>query len=356
MIKAVYFTPIPSPFQIEFVETINKSFTDFQLVLVFSKSATHDRKHWNAKYKGIVLQNRKRHEINKILNQENPDILIFSEYNTAFGLYLMYWSLKNRKDYFLGPKEMFLPGSLVKSFLKQKLFAMVAKHAKGIIAIGSQALLQFEKLYKGNITSIPYSFKLDHLLAAQRTYSAYDMRFLISGRLEDFRNPTMGIKCFAKTVALRPDMNLQLIISGTGSLENECLKLIKELNISDRVLWLNDFKDWYDIHSIYTRADVLLSLQKHSGWGIIIQEAMASGMGVITSYNLAASNDLIINDYNGFYVQYNDQSSIINKMLAYVDDKSILNVHGERSKEIVKTIDVCKTSVAFVDFIKRNLT
>jgi glycosyltransferase involved in cell wall biosynthesis len=352
--KVLYFTPIPSPFQIEFVNEINKISVGFQVVLVFSKPATEERAHWNAFFDGIILKDKSLKTINELLKNEKPDILVFAEYNTLFGNYLRYWSIKNKVDYFVGTKEMCLNAGIIKSLVRKFMFSLFSKKSNGVIAIGRQALLQFEKLYTGNIISIPYSFRLEHLLSMGSEPSEYDVRFLISGRLEDFRNPMMGIECFAHLVKLYPAKKLLLVISGKGALEQDCIKLISHHQIEDKVQWLNSFTDWYDIHQIYSKADVLLSLQKHSGWGIIIQEAMASGLGIITSYNLAASNDLIINNYNGFFVQYNNKNAIIDKMDMYLNNDTVLKEHSRRSQDIVKTIDVRKTASEFIQFINYN--
>lgn len=353
--KILYFTPIPSPFQIEFIKEINSLSDDFQVKLVFSKPAPNDRLHWNAKFDGIVLQRRSISIIKKLLTDENPDCLLISEYNSPFGLYVRFWALQNKKAFFVGPKEMFLPDGLLKTYLKRLTFRLYVKRSGGIIAIGRQALLQFEKEYQGPIINIPYSFSLKNLLTTENEASQYDIRYLISGRLEDFRNPLMPIRCFAEVVKQNPGKKLLLVISGKGSLEQECIKLIDQLNIKNNVQWLNDFNDWYDIHTIYRKVDVLIAVQKHSGWGIIIQEAMASGLAIITSYNLAAANDLVINNYNGFIVQHNDSENIINRMTAYLNNRELINLHGLRSKEIVETIDVKNTATEFIEFVNKNL-
>ena len=81
---------------------------------------------------------------------------------------------------------------------------------------------------------------------------------------------------------------------------------------------------------------------------------MAAGMGIIASNTICAADDLIVNNYNGFLVNKSNENEIINCMQTYIDKPELCKVHGIRSREIVKTIDVSITSKRFIDFIKQN--
>ena len=121
-------------------------------------------------------------------------------------------------------------------------------------------------------------------------------------------------------------------------MKETCDRYIKENSLDKYVIWHKPITYWSEIPEIYNNSDVLISLQNYSGWGMIIPEAMASGNGIITTNTMISSDSLIIDNYNGFIVDIENKDEIVDKMLMYINNKELLDIHGNRSKEIVKTI------------------
>lgn len=314
------------------------------------------RAHWGDYNNGYMLS--KDDNIVDILEQRHPDILILTTYNSKNAIKASNWARKRKKVFFLGPHEILRSDNVhpLKFYLKQQRYKWLTRGSSGIMTMGKQAVKEFSDIFSNKrITSIPYSFDLSSLLNYKSNTLSNELVFLMSGRLYKFRNPILGIQAFAKLLNNNPQKKLKLIISGTGPLYDECTTLINQLKIGQQVQWLNPkFKDWYDIHNIYKHADVLLALQNYGTWGLIIQEAMAAGLGIVASKYIQSADSLIINGYNGFLNNLH-MTTILNQMQAYVDNDKLVTIHAQRSRDIVKTVDVTISAQKFVDFISPNL-
>ena len=355
MKKVVYLTIFPNPFQFEFTNAIKYRLTDsVEFIATYEKAPPDFRKHWGKFNNGVVFNSDVSLFVN-YLSESKPDIIVFTMYNSSFTKLGIRWAKKNNKQYYLGPHEILKQDgvSLIKRRLKLIKYKSVAKDAKGIITMGEQSVrLLHSALPNQRIISIPYSFDLTSLLSFDQRESPNDIVFLMSGRLYDFRNPLLGIQAFYELLSSNVSSSIKLVISGTGPLEKDCVDLIEKLKIKDYIEWYNpEFKDWYDIHNIYKKANVLLALQNYGTWGLIIQEAMAAGLGVVASNTIQAADTLIVNGYNG-YVSTLNIESIVNCMQNYLDNKDLFKLHGKLNRDIVKLLDVKVAAARFIRFLK----
>ena len=356
MKKIVYLTVFANPFQYEFTESVKKILCDrAEFEVVYEKKPPGFRKHWGEFNNGTILGEELK--FRDYLEQENPDVLILTMYNSKKTVQAIKWAHKNNKTYYFGPHEV-LRGDGVHPLVKQlKLlrYKYIAKGVAGIMTMGNQSVKELSTvLPQKRVISIPYSFSLERLLNFEKVTFEDELVFLLSGRLYDFRNPLLGIRIFGKLVHANPQKNIKLLISGTGPLYDHCLQLIDSMGISDRVSWKNDFADWYDIHNLYKHADVLLALQNYGTWGLIIQEAMAAGLGIVSTNTIQSADTNIISGYNGFLTTFNEET-ILDCMQKYVDDFQLCETHGQRNREAVQYMDVRIASKKFVDFISPNL-
>jgi len=354
--KVVYLTIFPNPFQYEFSNAVKKGLegrAEFQVV--YEKKLPEFRKHWGNFVNGETLGENL--SFKKYLDREKPDVLVFTMYNSKVTGAGIAWARKHGKDFYFGPHEI-LRGDGVHPFIKQlKLlrYKYKARYAKGIMTMGNQSVRELSTILPDKkVISIPYSFDLTRILSFQKETQPDELVFLMSGGLYDFRNPLLGIRNFHQLVKNNPQKKLKLLISGQGPLYDECLKVIADLGITDKVDWKNDFKDWYDIHNIYKHADVLLALQKYGTWGIIIQEAMAAGLGIISTNTIQSADYLITNEYNGFLTTLNE-SIILESMQHYVDDFQLADQHGQINKKIVVNLDVQVAKTKFINFISPSI-
>jgi glycosyltransferase involved in cell wall biosynthesis len=119
-----------------------------------------------------------------------------------------------------------------------------------------------------------------------------DFTFVFIGRLIHQK----GIDILLKAFALVKTGNL--LIVGEGPDKEKLVELTKKLNIEDKVSFLGVRKD---IPEILSYSDCFVLPSKYEGFGIVVVEAMASGLPIIIS-DFEASSDLIVDGQEGYIV------------------------------------------------------
>lgn len=349
MKKLLYFTVIPAQFQLEFIKECNECQNEFEIIPVFLSNITEERVTWGK----VNHNNSINYEINSLITiwrKCKPDIVSICFYFSKFSWILRSLCKFNNIPYIYGPSEKLIKRNYLFQKIKEKILWLMLKDSRGVVGIGKGAVEEFKRICNKPTINIPYCFNLDKLLENENKI-VDKIRFIYSGRLVDFRNPLFTIKIFRKIVDLYGD-KVELIISGKGPLYNNCIKLISELKLNKYVIWDNDYKDWYDIHNLYKKGNILLALQKYSGWGLIIQEAMAAGLGVVGSKYMEAVNTLIDDGVNGFSVDIFNENEVISKICRYLDNPDLIIEHGTMAKKHIKNYDVRILARQYMDFVK----
>ncbi len=347
MKRLLYLTVIPAPFQLEFINQCNECQKDFEIVPVFLSVITRDRLTWGY-IDHINIIDYSILKLIKIWRDVKPDIVSICFYSTKFPWLLKALCIYNDVPYIYGPSEKLINRNFIVNMAKEKLLWLMLKDSKGMVGIGKGAVDEFKRICNKPVINVPYCFNMDRLLENENRIGE-KIRFIYSGRLVDFRNPLFTIKIFRKIVDIYKN-KVELIISGVGPLYDDCNKLISKLKLNEFVVWDNTYSDWHDIHNLYKKGNVLLALQKYSGWGLIIQEAMAAGLGIIGSKYMEAVNTLLEDGVNGFKVDLNE-NQIIDRICKYVDNPDLIITHGRAAKEDVKNYDVRLMAKKYMEFV-----
>lgn len=356
--SVLYFTIMPSPFQLEFLNYLNDNSSKYNFVPIFMSKIPEYRKTWGNVGENYIfidedslIQQYKK--ILSIIKEKQPQKIIVTQYNKLYTHLIIIYAIMNGIKYYIGPIENMHKRNLMFDFVKKIYFSIVAKKATALFAIGNNAAKDYSQIYKGKVLNIPYTFDLKHLFESKKKNIKTNITtFLYSGRLIHFRNPILVIESFAEVA--NEYENVQLIMSGKGELKNTCDQKIQELGIKDKVVWKNDFKDWYDIHkNLYRQADVLLALQHYSTWGLIIQEAMAAGLGIIATRTMESTTELIVDGYNGFLVNL-DKDEVVSKMKKYIENKALISKHVLRSQDIVQVVDLKNVGNNLLEFFESD--
>lgn len=130
---------------------------------------------------------------------------------------------------------------------------------------------------------------------------------LAVGRLVDEKDYPNLLRAFASCVSKR--QNLILLIIGNGPLLSELKNLTGHLQITDKVIFLGESKDaalWM------SAADIFVLSSIYEGFGLVVAEAMATGLSVISTDCGAAPT--IMGNY-GTIVPINNSKALTEAML-----------------------------------------
>ena len=109
------------------------------------------------------------------------------------------------------------------------------------------------------------------------------------------------------------------IIGGEPSAEN---KQYKEVHNLSNVHFV-DFLGKDELREYYNAADLFVLMTRGDTWGLVINEAMANGLPVITTKRCVAGVELIKDGENGYIIDVDDTQALVTKILALNNSKEL---------------------------------
>jgi glycosyltransferase involved in cell wall biosynthesis len=105
-------------------------------------------------------------------------------------------------------------------------------------------------------------------------------------------------------ILFKNDIRFNFLMVGHGHQIDLCNQLIKNNKLSN--IKIAGFKNQIELKEIYKKSFLLIVPSKYETWGLVVNEAMASGLPVICSRNCSSSRDLIINGKTGYVYNLGD--------------------------------------------------
>lgn len=146
-------------------------------------------------------------------------------------------------------------------------------------------------------------------------------------------------KVIIQAMGTMKNENIKYLIAGTGPLEEEYSKLIKKLEIEDKVQLLG-FRT--DIKELCFMSDIFVHPSKREGLGIAALEGMSMGLPLISS-NINGIMDYAIDGMTGFCCGANDIEGFRKAIYTLVHDLEFRQKCGKFNLEQVKKFDIQKT-------------
>ena len=163
-------------------------------------------------------------------------------------------------------------------------------------------------------------------------------KVLFVGRLEKEKSIDVAIKAIQlvskKTLPTGRQVDAKLFIIGVGSEREELEKLAGELGISDRVIFMGGIPD-EDVRRIYSYCDLFVTASTVELQGLVVMEAMASGLPIVSSQGMAL-HELVEDGKNGYVFPNGDYKAAAEKMLLVLQDSARAESMGKASLELIK--------------------
>jgi glycosyltransferase involved in cell wall biosynthesis len=156
--------------------------------------------------------------------------------------------------------------------------------------------LKNELLSKKEIITIPDGIDFDHIQKIKPSVTKSDVVF--TGRLLSHKNVNVLIKSIDILKEHKPD--IKCLIIGDGPEKKQLEKMVTNLNLNNNVLFLGFIENHDEVYSLIKSSKVFVLPSTREGFGIVVIEANACGIPVITTNNKDnASKDLIEEGNNG---------------------------------------------------------
>jgi 1,2-diacylglycerol 3-alpha-glucosyltransferase len=158
--------------------------------------------------------------------------------------------------------------------------------------------------------------------------------FLMCSRLEEKKNIEGVLGAFAQYTQAHGKNSWKLVILGSGSLETKIKDRIRALGIAGEVI-LAGPKSYRELPTYYGLARAFVHGSTTEQWGLVVNEAMASGLPVLVSDKCGCARQLVVDGMNGFKYSPYDSSQLTKLMLHMTSAVDELPKMGETSLAII---------------------
>lgn len=358
-IRVAIVTNIPAPYREKVYEIVSKE-PNIDLKVFYCKEIESDRK-WKIekpKYNHTYLRsftiNRGEMHLHfnftiiKELKKFNPDIVVTNGF--ALPMLLAFFYAHSKKKI----HGSFIDGTIQTEKKLTYLHKLLRKYifARSQFFLGpSNATIQLfksydieeEKIYKSCLAIDNEKFS-----SKRKKFNYKEFDLLFSGQFIDRKCPFF----FAEIVHLlsRVRKNLKVAVIGSGLLEKQFLSKLKECEAKTTYL---GFIDQKDLPSVYSNAKILCMPTKEDCWGVVANEAMASGSPVITTPYAGIANELVIDNKTGYVLELKPEEWV-EKINFILDNEQLYNKMSENGIKLAKKYTYIDAANGIINSINEN--
>jgi glycosyltransferase involved in cell wall biosynthesis len=142
--------------------------------------------------------------------------------------------------------------------------------------------------------------------------------YLFAGKFIDVKRPRLFVEGLARAAASAP--RIEGLMVGDGPLRAEIEAAVRSLKAPVRFA---GFLNQQEMPTAYASADVLVLPSASETWGLVVNEAMASGLPAIVSSTVGCAPDLIVSGETGDVFQSGDAEALSAVMSRFASDADV---------------------------------
>ena len=278
------------------------------------------------------------------LMRDRYDALLIHGYSHASSWLGVAGARLSRTPCLFRGETVFVPeGTSFRKAVKTPTLRWFFHQMAGCLAVGSKSKTFFQAygVPESKIGWSPYS--IDQAAFAQAVSQARSRRadlkrnlelpeelpvILFVGKLIPRKHPLDLLKA-----ATRLKKQAVLVYVGDGALRKTLETFIRQHNLS--CVRLVGFKNQTELPAYYSIADLFVLPSEYEPWGIVINEAAAAGLPIVTTTGVAAAADLVKPGQNGFLYKPGDTHTLCELLGRLVDSPPLRSQMGRCSKELM---------------------
>lgn len=362
--RVLFIKTAPSPYKSKFYNVLSK---DIDLTVLYEKGkAIHRHEDWNKRidiqYKSLFLKYKFGYRnlnitfgLNSVLKQ-TYDLIVLNEYLSLSSIRIL---LRKKR---ICPVILNIDGAVVKR--ENKIKKLVKKYlinkADFYLSPSSKAdeYLKYFSVDKSRIYRYPFtSVSEDYIIDTQKSdylkvkykkeLGISDNAIISVGQFIHRKGFDTLLKAFSK---IKSSASLYII---GGQINKEYSKIINDYHIHN-VKFL-DFMDEKKLKKHYLASDLFVLATREDIWGLVINEALACGLPVITTNRCIAGTELIEDNRNGMIVPIEDHNKLSEAIDALFGDKERLKIITYNNIELSRRYTIEEMSKSHFNIFSKIL-
>lgn len=261
------------------------------------------------------------------LKRQGIRAVVLIGYNDIGRMRILNWCWKHQIPCFVWgdsniENDKLLPP--IKAFVKKLIVKPLLKRAAGAMAFGSRGRDYFQKYGVPESRVFYFPLEPDYEMIrgipdqtvreVREQFGLADnrSRLLFCGRLVGLKRVDQLIDAFAAIAERRPQWDL--VILGDGELREELHARVPQA-LQSRVIWTGHIADPTHVAAIFRACNVLVLASNWEAWALVVNEAAASGMAIVSSSIPGAVADLVRDGVNGRVFPAEDLDKLVECLL-----------------------------------------
>jgi glycosyltransferase involved in cell wall biosynthesis len=269
--------------------------------------------------------------LERALRRSSPEVIVASEYGpTAIATRL--WAARHRVPHLILTEcttelDALLPPAQL------RWHRSFARHADGAIAVSSAAarrLLAFD-VPRERISVALQSADLDTIRTTPPARNGSPLRVLSVGRLVPDKHVAVLARAVAEAALDLAPRRVALDIVGDGFLRGALAATVADLGIDAT---FHGHRSGGELAALYARADLFALLSGYEPFGVVIREAAAAGLPILTTPVVGAVGDVAVPGANAILVGPGDVSATAVAIGRVLSDPRLRDQLSEQSVAI----------------------
>lgn len=335
------FNHLPAPYLVEFLNLMGN---EIELTVIFKDKTSFDRENSWLDYGFKTFEAHflpksffARVKFMLQVMSSNYDLFWNADYSKLECIILTFWYRLNRKTVL-----MHADGGIPIPRAIDPLIRFIMKRANYFASSGSECDKYYDYYHVDKAKRYEYKFtsqtSADVLSAKEMLKQRQQLRakygvenkkilFSIGQQI-----PRKGYDVLVKAFKDMPE-NVILYIAG-GAPEANVQKIIDEEGITN--IEFIGFKTKEELAEYFTIADIFVLPTRYDIWGLVINEAMAYGLPIISTEKCAAAVQFKQLADNGIIVPIEDVDALNNAMKELVLNETKCTIYGENSLNVIQ--------------------
>lgn len=356
--KIVLITNMPVPYRNPIFEIIdNQLGNNFLVIFCSKKESNRDWKLNKLKFNHIFLKENaiakkdgfnfvhNNLDIFKHLKKFKPDVVITTGYNPTH-LYAWVYSVIFRKKHIpMTDGWIFTEQNL--SFIHKIVRKIVFFTSDSFIGASKNSLSLFKlygieekKLFQSHLCIDNERF------STNKEFIDREYHIMFAGHLANHKMPFFFFEIAKVLSKIIP--NFKVLILGSGPEKDKLLTNLEKENINFNY---PGFVSQENLSKYYSNSKLFLFTTKTDAWGIVVNEAMASGTPVITTPYAGVINDLVLDSENGYILDI-ELDKWVDKIKCVLENEKEWNRLSNNAKEHVLKYNFIEAAKGIIDASK----